>query len=901
MEEKIFLEQNRSINSNNTDSNVDIGLSAKMRHSQNDNVSKTLSLFEQYNKERDECDKYRLILTVNPICSNVLYNVKSEIVVNEGSSACTMIYDGDGGSLPKNTYARNAINTTTPITYRQAICDTEYSHKDNGNFVYHCGVDIFNNHMLRAQEFNHVNKMSSEAEATSSKVFNTIRDYLRDGKGDIVKEDIHTEWHKAGLVPMHLYHYDNILSMEDAFYERCKELDGWWGFINPGNIEIPNSSNSAITFNRMMANNKSCEFIDLYPDRSLFSFIPKYNKHRKRVEKNWDYCITYPYKKDKELIDTICGGEGQAIRANIKIVRTSSLSPRLQCSSYFKHNLKVGDYVSIYYYYPTYDGETVEEITFQKFNKKVKVVSIGDANGKNKDKIFSVSYDDIEAIYDYLNDCGCFFKKINHDMECSYYFRIFKKLNANDAEIEDIRSDVNKSAFARNIYGDETAQIIFLDDVDITDLTDANGAPVTEVYLTILKRNAGRDLWYRTRDYSNEKVEESHCFGKITSGLDFSGIDNEPMDYNIHYLHNLDKESPEYINYISVRNTFSAWGETINNYPMPKTIEDDLTIEDDEFYGDVVEFDVYEYKETTISEVYHRFNTMQREIFDRGFMNIYNDEIVSDDYDYANGRGLPFSALTYYVNDVVSVTEDVDKFVDGSHLCYGNISPEGYYYKPHYKIQVRSLNEDVSRSEIKEVNYSECMFGSFEDNYILKAKVPVDYGYFIGDFIAFYDKVSGEISWGEIMQFSSMTLTIRFSKNAFDNLDSQVRQEYFMPNNAERRLYGYWSKDSVPFNAKYCPTNRRFTWRSVVLPSEMTNTDKLFNLPFSNGRFYIEDKINLFLRRQDPEGKYGLSVPLYKTTKMTVLNPMTKFTINGYKPIDLSQIEYMLENTDTCY
>ena len=38
------------------------------------------------------------------------------------------------------------------------------------------------------------------------------------------------------------------------------------------------------------------------------------------------------------------------------------------------------------------------------------------------------------------------------------------------------------------------------------------------------------------KDYGNEKVEFSHCFGKLTSGIDFCGIDDEPFDYNIHYL-----------------------------------------------------------------------------------------------------------------------------------------------------------------------------------------------------------------------------------------------------------------------------------------------------------------------------------------------------------------------------
>ena len=36
----------------------------------NDSMSNTLSLYNLYTAERDSCDRYRLIVTVNPICSN---------------------------------------------------------------------------------------------------------------------------------------------------------------------------------------------------------------------------------------------------------------------------------------------------------------------------------------------------------------------------------------------------------------------------------------------------------------------------------------------------------------------------------------------------------------------------------------------------------------------------------------------------------------------------------------------------------------------------------------------------------------------------------------------------------------------------------------------------------------
>ena len=160
MEQKLFLERNRSVFSNDVERTINVELSTKTRLLPNDNVSDNFSLFEQYNRERDECNKIRLILNVNPVCSNVLYNARTEIVLNEGSSACTLLIGQK--SLDKKTYAPNAVNTTSSIKYMDAIRNTEYSHPENGGFVYHCGFDIFNNHMLRKKEFIQVNKRDDD-------------------------------------------------------------------------------------------------------------------------------------------------------------------------------------------------------------------------------------------------------------------------------------------------------------------------------------------------------------------------------------------------------------------------------------------------------------------------------------------------------------------------------------------------------------------------------------------------------------------------------------------------------------------------------------------------------------------------------------------------------------------
>lgn len=886
MEPKIFLERNRSEFSNDVENAINVALSTKTRLLPNDNVSDNFSLFEQYNKERDECNKFRLILSVNPICSNVLFNAKTEIVINEGSSACTSLYDGDF-SLNKSDYAPKACNTKASIKYLDAIRNTEYSHKDNGGFVYHCGIDIFNNHMLRKKEFVHINKMNAETIGKCGNVYNTMMDYCRDGRGDFVKMDLNVKYDANGQeTEMHLYQYDTIMPMNVAFLDNCIEKDGWWGFINPGTIEIGNNSGNSISINRMMANNKPCEFIDLYPDRSLFSFVPKFNKYRKRIEKNWDYCITYPYKADYDMINTVCGGELSAIKANIKLTINTSNQQIVECSSYFKHNLLPGNYVSFYYYLPSKE--------FVRYSRKVKVQTIGDLNGDNKDRVFTVKYDDVKEIYDNMENFGCFYKKNNGNTDCLYYFRKFKKLKSVIGD--DIRSDVNKIAFAKNIYGDDVAQVVFTDDIDIDGLLDHNGRPVSDIFFTIVKRNAGYKEWYNRKNFSGDTVEFSHCFGKVTSGIDFCGIENEPFDFNIHYLHNISSAT---VMTQARRNTLSACGETILS-EVPRTIENDITIDFDEFYGDIAEYDIYTGSETIIGNVYHRFNTAQRECWETEYMSILQDVIVSDDYDHANGFGDVWSAVTYYVNNIKTSTGLYGNSKD-SDLMYGNISPEGYFYNPHIKIPVRENNDDASVSAAKYVNYTKSRLERVLQHYVVTIDSPVNYGFYKGDNIAFYNKKTMELNWGEITSISGTEITLTFDGDSFSTID-KLTSDHFSPSSEERVLYAYWSPNNVPTYAKLSEGARKFVWRTVVAPSEMAQDDELYNTPFTNGRFYLEKNINFFLKRQDPNGKYGLSKPMYVRYEQTVANPMTKFNVKGHTPIDFSEIMYTVNNlTTNCY
>ena len=403
MKEKILLEKNRSKYSVNTDSYINLDLSGKSRLLPFDDISDKLSLNQLYMDERDNCNKYRMIFTVNPICSNVLFNARTEVIRYEGSSACTVL----GSSAYIGSFS---ASNTTDLNLMQSIRDTEYSHpdifEDGVPFVYHCGFDIFNNHMLRNNDFVFVNKLKNRADGNN---FNTIRDVVRDNDGNVIKENVTPGQPYNPLTddttkqPIHLYQYDTILTMYDAFVQRLKVKDGWYGFNNLTNITKPNvniKNNEFVTVNKILNNNKSCEFIDMYPDRSLYSFVPKMNKYRRRTEKNWDYCITYPFKKEKDLLNRICGIDTTISENNggcsIKILEakrtySSSGNNLVRFKSMFRHNFKIGDYIKLYY---------VENDSLTKFNKRIKIVGVGDYEGNEENRYFSIII--LEGLQEYL-------------------------------------------------------------------------------------------------------------------------------------------------------------------------------------------------------------------------------------------------------------------------------------------------------------------------------------------------------------------------------------------------------------------------------------------------------------------------------------------------------------------
>ncbi len=327
--------------------------------------------------------------------------------------------------------------------------------------------------------------------------------------------------------------------------------------------------------------------------------------------------------------------------------------------------------------------------------------------------------------------------------------------------------------------------------------------------------------------------------------------------------------------------------------PTPKPIikykekegedETEITIDDEFFYGDIVEFNPYTFDETVISNVYYRFNTAQREMSGNGWTYEVTN-LISDDYD-ENG----FSAVTQE---------------------FSSYKPEGYYYLPHYKIQLHNIQEEPNRFLAPVVKSLEGTAPSTSDEpsedtattltyvgtngttivgdtmtartenhvsvttnsqsgftfdvvfgSIVKITAATDYDYYVGDVFGICKYQPSDISeanvyWGTVSAVDNVEVEEDGETKTYPVLTIEIKDwpEQEVSLSDEFAL----TDGTIPQYAIYNPLEQTFIWKDVILPSETPSNASTYNMPFSNGSFYIHQNITFFLRRQDPFGVYGL-------------------------------------------
>ena len=606
---EIFDTKYKSKKSSSANNFVRLPFVRKQRVIPSNDFRTNIDQMDIYLQEREKCEKIRLTVTVNPICTNALFNRITEVVYKEGSDSATLLnYEKcereEGDSIPPTDKLLCGGKQLSDFTSRNpndgAILltrDTQLSQYDE--ITYHCGLDILNNHIARKKTFKCVSY--SENSTNDKENFNTIADYMRDYNGSRVKG-----YNDAGkFIDLHLYLAEDIMTFEESVEQNLIEDNGWLGFVNTSNPLIADKKEGEdMHINKVINKGSSCDFINLCPEKELFYLTPLYNRYRNRFENNWNYCLTYPSSSTTEGI--------QFIHPDTKGLRIYyfddeyTIGGMKMCKivSCAKHGLQLEDVINLYFngtllsepivvralqvikiddeytFYVKYsDQNWVSQTNFVTWktrttfeNNNFDIIDAQYTTGHTIDELSTPIYEwssDKKYIYRsdkpnnlipvfsskgtykanlslYTNDVS--FRQVVGSTELEYYVRIFSKIpnwqfaqtkineyTSNEEKEELIRTYSSKNydfsnhlsnlAFAKNIYGDEISQIVFTDDIDISNLTDNLGRPLTDIFITFIKNNAGYRLWYGKNGWADEcdsassDVEYSHVFGKVSCGF----------------------------------------------------------------------------------------------------------------------------------------------------------------------------------------------------------------------------------------------------------------------------------------------------------------------------------------------------------------------------------------------
>ena len=802
-----------------------------------------IDAYEQYLKEKDACNKYRFVFTIKPYCTNVLFNRITEAVYKEGSSSARLILKekdvpgGPGGVGYKNNYKTSA-ETNSPITRDTGYSSDSFSGYSHNHVLYYkpyltynCGADIFNNHLLRKKEFVCINECKGKDE--NKKYFNTLFDYVRDPLGETL--DGFTYNNESGTTQLHLYNNDSIYSFKGAMQHNLKEENGWLGFINTSILRTTK-------VNRIINYKKECAFIDMYPTREHYSFVPYFNEERKRLEKNWEYCLTYPFEnvydnyvvhEEDESGNTVANGLLCDLDVDFSKVTFKALvglddEPnvivplRVDFKTHTKHSLQASDKINLHIITNNNECFTVENA----------IVVYTGKNGYDNYHYFTLTLSDIstdlrlayESAGDDENNLHFRFEKIAIDRPCKYYLRKFKKIpnfkntsilpenGLTEEEIDEtiqnnnFSSSLNKLGFSKTIYGDDVAQIVYDGDIELTGLRDNLGRELSVIYLTLLKTNYGYKEWYNNNDYANSDVEYSHCFGKLTSGLDLptNAGNNE---YNIHTQHNIPAGS-----------TYKNLPESSNKLETEINPKEDFV-----FYGDLVELDENTIQETILERVQHRFNTAQRETTNTLFSELIIDNITTDDYE---GDGWATDTSNNMCGDYAA-----------------NLAPEGYYYQAHYPIQLKEYSTTVNTGYHTRIADYKILLTENSNKYTIET--DKNYYFEVNDTLYLYRKTDN-------VKFETLITFVGgddFRVITFTTPNGTSIEDFnlFKPNRIK-------PEGAYEFN----DGTGKYVWRDFVPSSNIARESDLYDSMFTNGAIYIHKDINFYLKRQDPYGEYGL-------------------------------------------
>jgi hypothetical protein len=435
--------------------------------------------------------------------------------------------------------------------------------------------------------------------------------------------------------------------------------NGWFGYYDDDSDTAQTFETSTDLFN----DNKSslCQFIPFDPGYDRLNFIDSDGVS------NYILKITYPaYTEDITLVEN--GGNGVSLSQGIPVTSITGITINDRKYTLFesaiKHGLQENDIIQLYGFTDNTGGNLGLD------SRKVNVFKLGDETNENKDGVFVLDINPNEIS---LNLGSSYFTRWVDDKESKYYVRVFSALTTDEIEY-----DIYPTAYEKTYYGDQVVSYNFKDDIDVNGLRDNLGRPLSEVFLTIIKKKQDadptslNDIYWDSQQTTSTEFWSDKVGGFITS--------NETINYNIRAVND-----PNY------NQIYYTTGVTEN---------------DSKYVGDIVEYNENELYEKVLEDVYHRLNTVYREengLYE-GYIYKPHNRIKIRDYsgyieygDPAKVANIPDYATIEY-SGVTSASTIVYKwrdlldigvfdeqgfgvdypFVSGAHYLYVN---SRYYYR----------------------------------------------------------------------------------------------------------------------------------------------------------------------------------------------------------------------------
>ena len=253
----------------------------------------------------------------------------------------------------------------------------------------------------------------------------------------------------------------------DVDPKKIVEQDGWFGYFDDDSDTAKEYIQDAANFN----DNKStlCELFpfDPGPDRLKFDDpdgLPNYSLK-----------ITYPHStQDMTFLENT---QGVSLKDGIPVVETEEKIINERSYSVFKtpinHGLGKGDIIRFYHMGDlTYDTNRVND--FQ-------IIELGDVGGLNKDRSFVIDSEFVDSEAALVRNVSTV-KRVVNDVPSDYYVRTYKSITTSKTDY-----DLFPASYATTMYGDEEVGFNFKTDVDVGDLRDNLGRPLSEIFLTICK------------------------------------------------------------------------------------------------------------------------------------------------------------------------------------------------------------------------------------------------------------------------------------------------------------------------------------------------------------------------------------------------------------------------------